>query len=378
MIKSIEIIDFECHKHSLLDGLDSGLNLICGAGDSGKTSCIRAIKLVALNHFDPKSVRVGAKNCVVKITTDKGWVKVTRGEDNLWETCKNGEPVKHFTKIGKNILPEAAEIIGLQMVKLGGLELPVNIMDQTEAHFLLNQIGGNDSSGSLRAQVVDEISGLAGIEELIRAVSLDGSRLLRHIKELNELSLSTRAKQHNYDELISERDCLDRVDQLLVELEKNKNAVSVLQAAKNDYETVLGSIDALERQIAGLPDCDTAKAIIERLDETLRRYVEIKKLADSITTLENAISEKQKSASNSIDIDVSKFGAIQELIEKKKALDSLYKSISELGRGIESQEKALAEVDILLAAANGFVTGIMSEIKICPLTLGPIKCKELL
>jgi AAA15 family ATPase/GTPase len=67
MLKSIEIWNFESHEHTLIDNLSEGLNLICGESNAGKTSIVRALRLVAYNEFDPDSLRVGAKTCKVRV-----------------------------------------------------------------------------------------------------------------------------------------------------------------------------------------------------------------------------------------------------------------------------------------------------------------------
>jgi DNA repair exonuclease SbcCD ATPase subunit len=229
MIKKIELWDFECHEHSVLEDFDSGLNLIFGESDSGKTSIVRALRLVAYNDFNPACVRLGAKNCQVRVETEKGWVHVTRGKDNIWRTCRTGETEQEFTKIGKNILPEASKILGLKIVELGDMSLPVNIMDQNEGHFMLNELGGNNASGSMRAQIVDEISGLSGIEGLIKEVSLDRHRFGRTVKENEDRAKELMATMHDQSVLDAEKKILDEVDELMTV--KKNNSTTIEQMA---------------------------------------------------------------------------------------------------------------------------------------------------
>ena len=169
MIKRLELIDFESHKHTIIDDFSNGLNLLVGDSNSGKSSLLRAIKLAAYNMYDPGCVRIGATKCVVRVDTDKGYVKVVRGPKvNEWEVCKNGEAPEKFQKVGKNIVPQAAEVMGLKLVTLGDVEFPVNVMSQLESHFMLSGVGDKNATGSMRAQIVDEISGLSGFEPLVK------------------------------------------------------------------------------------------------------------------------------------------------------------------------------------------------------------------
>ena len=264
MIQSIEVWDFECHEHSLIDCLSEGLNLIHGESDSGKTSLVRALKLAAYNIFDQKSVRVGAKNCQVKVTTERGYVHVTRGKDNMWDTCRAGGKVQHFTKIGKNILDDAAEIIGLHLIELGDLSLPVNVMDQDEAHFMLSELGGSDASGSARAQIVDEISGLSGIEGVIKDVSLDRHRLGREVKVMEDQANEIRSGMHNQAELDAEQKLLDKATALMVDVKECRDAIEGLADIFESHATTSDELDAQKAEFAALPNTKMVGAYIAK------------------------------------------------------------------------------------------------------------------
>lgn len=279
MIKEIELWDFESHEHTVIEGISPELNLICGESNSGKTSVIRALKLAAYNEFDPKSVRTGCTKCTVKVTTDKGVVKVTRGEKhNLWETTRTGGNTQYFDKVGVKIVPEAEAIIGLSIVTLGDVEVPVNIMDQLESHFLLSSVGNKDASGSMRAQIVDEISGLSGIEGLIKDVSLDHHRYGREIKETEKTMEAVRGQLHPEAALNAEDAVLTSAEKELAD----HDAMIVLAA---DGETIMSKWDAVdqglqacERALAALPDTDLADIEILRAGDLLARV-------ESATTL---------------------------------------------------------------------------------------------
>ena len=135
-IEELEIWNWESWEHALFTDFAPGLNMICGESNTGKTSIVRFIKFIAHNDFNPKSVRLGADNCMGRIKTHRGEVKVTRGKDNIWEVTPKGQPTQIFERIGKEVLPQAAEIIGLGLVQLGDVEISANIMDQLEGHFM--------------------------------------------------------------------------------------------------------------------------------------------------------------------------------------------------------------------------------------------------
>ena len=267
MILRIEVWDWESHEHTVIDGISAGLNLFCGDSNSGKTSIVRALSLVAYNQFDPKCIRTGATKCVVLVETEKGTVQVTRGpKHNLWETTKKGQATQYFDKVGVNIVPEAAEILGLNIVTLGDVQIPVNIMDQLESHFMLSGIGDKNASGSMRAQIVDEISGLSGIESLIKDVSLDHHRFGREVKETETKMEETRNQLHPESELKAEETILGKAEKELADHDQMVILVNEGLALVSSAGSVRQGLQAAEAALQKIPDTDLAISEIERAD----------------------------------------------------------------------------------------------------------------
>jgi len=268
MLKSIEMWDFESHEHTLVDDLSEGLNLICGESNAGKTSIVRALRLVAYNEFDPKALRVGAKKCKVKVVSDKGSVQVTRGpKDNLWEITENGKPTVELDKVGVKAVPEACKILGLGIVHLGDTDVPVNIMEQLESHFMLSGIGDEKATGSVRAQIVDEISGLSGIEGVIKSVSLDNTRHGREVKRLEKDIDKTRSQLHDQDVLDKEASVLEEAEKHLQEREELLEAQSAAEAVAGEFDSVTERIKKLEAELSAMPNVEKATESLELAED---------------------------------------------------------------------------------------------------------------
>lgn len=255
MIKRLELIDFESHKHTIIDDFSDGLNLIVGDSNSGKSSLLRALKLAAYNMFDAGCVRIGAKSCTVRVDTDKGYVKVVRGPKvNEWEVCRNGEQPVKFEKVGKNVVPMAAEVIGFKLVTLGDVEFPVNVMSQLESHFMLSGVGDKNATGSMRAQIVDEISGLSGLEGVVKEVAADGIRLAREKNEIEE-------RKKDIESQIVDDSVFEEEERVLSGAESNLSKYDALERKLDEVDSfrrrALSAIDSLERAkslIDTLPD----------------------------------------------------------------------------------------------------------------------------
>lgn len=359
MIKRIELWDFESHEHTVIDDLSPALSLFCGESNAGKTSIVRALKLVAYNDFDTKSIRIGAKKCVVLVETERGTVKVTRGpKDNLWETTRVGQKTQYFDKVGVNIVPEAAEIIGLNIVTLGDVSVPVNIMDQLESHFLLAGVGDKDATGSMRAQIVDEISGLSGIEGLIKDVGLDHHRFGRELTETEKKMEEIRKQLHPAADLKAEGQTLEKAEK---EFEKHKDCEQIAAEGNNLYlkwNLVDQQISTLLWNESKIPDTDAALLEIARADGLLVRADSAEKLyrdgtaaAGRLSAIDKALAGIPDTHAAAVCLDAS--GAALVVFESATAL---FKKWDEANKAIEAKEKREKELEAYLKAEDEIQT----------------------
>ena len=265
MIRRIELTDFESHKHTIIEDFSDGLNLLVGDSNSGKSSLLRAIKLAAYNMYDPGCVRVGATKCVVRVDTDKGYVKVVRGPKvNEWEVCKNGEQPVKFQKVGKNIVPLAAEVMGLKLVTLGDVEFPVNVMSQLESHFMLSGVGDKNATGSMRAQIVDEISGLSGFEPLVKEVAADGIRFAREKNELDAKVAEIEGKLVPDDVLGKEEFEISNAERELDAYSQMTNLYNDIEVFKGRFELVSMRLNDALQSFGKLPEVNELLPMLER------------------------------------------------------------------------------------------------------------------
>ena len=181
MIKKLTVKYLESHEDSEIE-FGKGLNLMIGKSNEGKSSLVRAASLVVSNRFDKAIVRVGHTFCLVKMETDKGWVQCERGENiNRWE-CFDGVEKKSFTNIGRTVPEDVTKILGMGERDRGDVQELPNFMFQLEKHYMLSEVDGKKASSSMVARLMDNAIGLGGMEDLIKAISVD---LGRDKKEFN-------------------------------------------------------------------------------------------------------------------------------------------------------------------------------------------------
>ncbi|WDC83992.1 ATP-binding protein [Caloramator sp. mosi_1] len=136
-IKSIEIENFQSHKHTKLD-LSENLNVIVGPSDNGKSAIIRALKWCLFN--EPKGVefiRFDSNYCRVTLTLSDG-VKIIRERTktkNTYRLIKNGEETV-YEGFGNDIPLDIQEAHKIRKIRIDkDNDMCLNLSEQLEGPF---------------------------------------------------------------------------------------------------------------------------------------------------------------------------------------------------------------------------------------------------
>ena len=347
MIKRLELIDFESHKHTVIEDFSNGLNLLVGDSNSGKSSLLRAIKLAAYNMYDPGCVRIGATKCVVRVDTDKGYVKVVRGPKvNEWEVCKNGEAPVRFQKVGKNIVPQAAEVMGLKLVTLGDVEFPVNVMSQLESHFMLSGVGDKNATGSMRAQIVDEISGLSGFEPLVKEVAADGIRFAREKNELDAKVTEIEGKLIADEVLEKEEFEISNAERELESYSKLTTLSGEIESFNTRFNSVSARLDTSKQSLDKLPEVEGLLTMLERCRVNVEAAggmvvlsAKLARLADDFATANKAIEALPDTSKVKPLVDRS-----EHLLRNGERIVAIYNSVESATSNIVTNRQKLTEL----------------------------------
>ena len=273
-IIEIELENIESHEHTVLKGFSPGFNCIAGMSNVGKSTVIRAVKLCAYNTFDQAMVRTGADYCRVKITTNIGYVEVKKGKDvNLWIVKRNDTKGEiKLDKVGKAEVKQACDVLGMKVIQLGETEVPINIMDQLERHFFIDGIGDKKTTGSSRAEIIDEICGLNGAEELIRAISLDQYRLTREITEAENRIKEIEGKLYSEADILKDQILLAKIEKLEEEIGSCETNISFMNQIISSYKEIETRESDVISAIESIPDIDAAESLCRVTKEDLASY----------------------------------------------------------------------------------------------------------
>lgn len=147
MIQRIILDDFLAHKHTEL-ALGSGLTVLTGPNNSGKSAMVEALRCVATNPPPRHVIRHGATQARVEVQLADGVSVVwCRKKNTAWyELHRSGqaEP-EFFRKLGRGMVPdEVREALRLDPVILeNGSDVDVHIGDQKKPIFLLDTDGAD-------------------------------------------------------------------------------------------------------------------------------------------------------------------------------------------------------------------------------------------
>ncbi len=267
MIKSIRLQNFEAHEDTTVH-FGQGLQLLVGKSNSGKSSLLRALRMVVNNDWDKSMVRMGYEFCRVRVETDRGWVEAERGEKvNNWRCCETGGEEQFYQKVGTSVPELATRILGMGERDRGAgiKELP-NFQTQLEKHYMLSEIGDKKASSNMIAVMMDNAIGLGGMEDLIKDLSAD---LLKDRKWLNEKqSEIVELKSHVMDEAIFnqyEKDvkAIGKLDEAIKIMSSD---IEHADAELTEFNELKMKSDEASRYGMAFSKCGEMEHVVEELD----------------------------------------------------------------------------------------------------------------
>lgn len=405
MIKSIHIENLESHEDTTIQ-FESGLNLICGLSNSGKSSMIRALGIVVNNNWNKSMVRTGCEFCRVKVETERGWVEADRGEKvNRWRCQENGGEIQNYKNVGTDVPDLATRILGMGERDRGAgiKELP-NFQFQLERHYMLSEIGEKKATANMVAVMMDNAIGLGGMEELIKAISADLAKdkkwLTEKQNEITELKskildekiysgFQSMMNEINTmsDELPEMQRDLNRAENILSDyeeiadrkkkndelIEKTRNCVE-MQKISEEVERLqktvglMASAVSLQKRIDSLkPMAELDVAQIVELSASVGRGIATKDKAEKILELDKRL----KDASIIAEVNLDKIdSAMEELSVKTKKVSAAERTLADsraVWKKNADRKRESEEYTRELDSAEGEFRKLQKELKICPL-----------
>jgi DNA repair exonuclease SbcCD ATPase subunit len=338
-ITKLLIENFQDHKRAEIS-LESGINVIVGSSDVGKSAILRAINWVF--HNLPKGdsyINKKADEARVTIWFSDGTVvsRVKGSKRNAVYVHKADGTELEFEKIGHDLPSEALEALGNP--PMDSEHGPISYADQMGKLFLV------DLSPTDLPRTISELTGIDDFEKAAQLLGKRSRQAERQAKESQE-----RLDQYAID--LQQYDGLDEKLEILAGLENQSKEIASDFTTINDVSGLISRYDIAMNTVRNTEvRLEHAKAILNYKDdvETLQDIKDDIEGADRLyndyirnVERENVIEKKIKRlhgmASDTIDSAVSECVCLVNQISDISALLKEYSSIMNQGKQIKHKQ----------------------------------------
>ena len=283
MLKSIKIKKFQSHENTLLK-FSSGVNIIFGKSQAGKTAIFRAFKWLVTNR--PLGVSFKSKFSSSK---DSTVVQLKTGRNNIITLKKSDKDSKYIlkTKSGKKTFRKFKGKIPDEIENALNLNFGLTFQNQLNPHSV-------SSSPTDLGKRIDDVIGTFNLEKWMGIASKRLSGKKRELVIVKSRIEKNEENLKNYDGL-------------------------------SDLQNEINLCNSLETKIVDV------ESKIDRLTSLLESYKEIKGRINHLTHYSDLIDDIDR-----FETDRSRFGELAELIASLKNYVETVFIISELKEKIEN------------------------------------------
>ena len=347
MIKSLTIENYQSHKKTELF-FSSGINVISGSSNNGKTAILRALNWVITNR--PQGIAFKSnfsdkkETCRVSLVIND--TEIIRERNNSINSYQVGSSL--FTTIGNDVPSEVSSAINIS---------DINCASQFERHFLLM-----DSPGEV-GRTINKVVKLDAIDALISNIS---SKITSTNKEL-EIKKQDLDKLNTSLEKFKDFCVIENLVKQIIEydskvktIENRAKLLSYIVTEGVRVEAIITSIenkyDGLEEEIKSLEqlwlDYNTNSALIS----------DLKKIVTSLSILNIDIEATETILKHGENLPELENNVIKYL-STSYVLDKIKNLIKDWNSYFESMKK---DEKLIIVYKNEF-DALLKEIGICPL-----------
>ena len=273
-IESISLQNFQGHRKSTLK-LCSGVNVIVGSSDAGKTSIFRAFRWVNENRpLGNSIVREGQDTTTVEMIVDETKIKKERKKNKTKYVVNNTV----FEAVKSDVPDDVINAINMD---------EINISYQLTPHYMIL-----DSKGKI-AETLNRLTNLDRVSDVVMSLNRNVRENNQGIKnnEENLAEVEKTLKQSVYQEL-------DEVSAVLFEIESKATDVFELEEKETAIKLSLNSLQKQQEILKTYKQLPTPEQINKydvRLAKIKNTVGDLQKIKDSLISflsrLKNSIVE---------------------------------------------------------------------------------------
>ena len=354
LFKTLHLVNYQAHKDTTVD-FTSGLNIIIGESDMGKSSILRALrKLVrdipaGKDHINEDATSMKISLMVVDDTGQEYTIirQITPSK-NLYYLNK-----QEFGGFGREIPEEIQNTLEMFLIELENSEkIDLHFSDQHDTPFMVAR-----GSAGIRSKLLGRIAGLHTLDRGIVAVNKDirvgNSALKTKSMDRDELQEKVdRSRDTSTDHKLHEA-CKVQLQEIIEEL----NKLTKLQDLQKRFFNIVDDGKKTKKSLDNLPDIDVDFHAVRGNIQKLSKLQEFYTVLNSIDT--------QIASLPTIEIDIDfNFSKIRENIQKLSKLRKLHETLASIDDQIKTLKATEFDADIEKAQKEWTTT--LTKLGICP------------
>lgn len=263
----------------------SGLTVLSGPNNSGKSSVVRAIQGLFENTAPNALVRRGEKSLAVEIDfSESGGPKVK------WE---KGKTVNQYTidgtvlqNVGQSCPQEVREAVGVGPIRVGDEDIWPQIAPQFDGQLFLT-----NRPGSVLAECIADVERVGKLNKALKLAESDRKKAKNTLKVREKDLEDVGTEIESFQGLDEVKVILDRIDARETEVENLRNRIQRIRDLQSEMSSLSESLTALTAasQI-DVPETRKADKAVLVYGSLSRIHTEHTKASQTVATATKAIS----------------------------------------------------------------------------------------
>ncbi len=372
MLTYISLENFQSHKHTVIDGLSSGINCIIGESQTGKSAIYRALYWLYFNDYSGRAdnfIRKGASRCSVKVGLDSGHTieRVKGASVNDYIVTYPDGTEQRFTNVAASVPDVVIELLQIgNYVAPGDKKIaPINFSQQGEPSFLLYESGPN------RARMLNTFTGVDKLDLCVRELITSSRDYGRQARATTEELSALEEDIANYDYLTEMESALSKARLSISAAEDAQKRCKRLIDGKNrilQERDRITKADAALNRLNSLPARDIDLGVITELFNKLQHLREQKGRIVTLKTAGKTAVDRLKSLPDTRPSTEQVTGILQTY----KRLCSLRTAQTQAEEELKNLQEAANNVDVRITTIRQNYTDILVDIGSCPTCGSPI------